>query len=165
MNNAGKKKKISFNIIDVLLIVIALVAASVLIFFFNNRNIVKPKGNESVQIEYTISVSPVREEYINLIKIGDNVINTSVMESCGEVLNVTNSDYIHIGTDTSTGNSVSTPVSGFKTMIIKIKATAVKTEHGYTVNGCDIVLGKDITFRVPDYTGTGKCISISESRK
>ncbi len=160
MNIAPKKKKFSFNIIDAALVVIALVAIAVLIFVFNNKDIVKPQGNERVQIEYTITVSPVREEFINLVKIGDKVTNTAVMETCGEVVTVTNSDYIYEGTNDSTGEKVYTPYPGMKTMVIKIKANAAKTDYGYSVNGFDIVIGEKVSIRVPDYTGIGICTAI-----
>ncbi len=165
MNANPKKKKISFNFIDVALIVIALAAISVLIFLFNSKDIVKPSGNENVKIEYTVTLSPVREEYINLVKIGDKVINTAVMEGCGEVISVTNSDYYYIGTNSETGESVSTPYPGMKTMVIKIRATATKTAYGYSVNGFDVVIGEDVSLRVPDFTGSGKCTSVTELRK
>ncbi len=160
MNITPKKKKFSFNIIDAALVVIALVAIAILIFVFNNKDIVKPQGNEKVQIEYTVTVSPVREEFINLVKIGDKVTNTAVMESCGEVVTVTNSDYIYEGTNDATGEKVYTPYPGMKTMVIKIKANAAKTDYGYSVNGFDIVIGEKVSFRVPDYTGTGICTAI-----
>ena len=76
MNVGPKKKKISFNLIDVALIVIALTAIAVLIFVFNSKDIVSPSGKENVKIEYTVTLSPVREEYINLVKVGDKVITS-----------------------------------------------------------------------------------------
>ena len=165
MNAGPKKKKITFNLIDVALIIIALAAISVLVFIFNNKNIIKPKGEESVKIEYTLTLSPVREEYVNLVKVGDKVINTAVMESGGEVTAVTNSDYYYIGTNSDTGESVSTQYPGMKTIIIKIRAAATKTAYGYSVNGFDIVIGEDVSIRVPDFTGIGKCTSVTELGK
>jgi hypothetical protein len=165
MNVGQKKKKISFNLIDVILVVIALASIAVLVFLFNNKEIVKPNGKENVKIEYTVTLSPVREEYINLVKIGDKVINTAVMENCGEVVSVSNSDYYYVGTNSETGESVSTPYPGMKTIVIKIRATATKTAYGYSVNGFDIVIGEDVSIRVPDFTGTGKCTSVTEIGK
>ena len=165
MNVGPKKKKIRFNLIDVALIVIALTAIAVLVFVFNSKDIVKPKGNEKVEIEYTVTLSPVREKYINLVKIGDKVVNTSVMEDCGEVVDVSNSDYEYIGVNSETGASVSTKYPGMKVMVIKIRVTATKTEYGYSVNGFDVVIGEDVSFRVPDFTGTGKCTSVTEIGK
>ena len=165
MNVNPKKKKISFNLIDVALIVIALAAISVLVFVFNNKNVVNPKGKENVKIEYTVTLSPVREEYMNLVKVGDKVLNTAIMENCGEVISVSNSDYYYTGVNSDTGESVSTLYPGMKTIVIKIRATATKTAYGYSVNGFDLVIGEDVSIRVPDFTGTGKCTSVSELGK
>lgn len=165
MNLSPKKKKISFNIIDVALIVIALAAIAVLIFVFNSKDIVTPSGKEKVKIEYTVTLSPVREEYINLVKVGDKVINTAVMENGGEVVSTSNSKYVYVGINSETGESVYTEIPTMKTMTIKIRATATKTAYGYSVNGFDIVIGEDVSFRVPDFTGTGKCTSVTELGK
>ena len=165
MNVGPKKKKISFNLIDVALIVIALAAIAVLVFVFNSKDIVKPSGKEKVKIEYTVTLSPVREEYINLIKVGDKVVNTTVMEYCGEVVTVTNSDYYYVGINSETGESVSTQYPGMKTIVVKIRATAIKTSYGYSVDGFDIVIGENVSIRVPDFTGTGKCTSVTELGK
>ena len=165
MNVGPKKKKISFNLIDVALIVIALTAIAVLVFVFNSKDIVSPSGKENVKIEYTVTLSPVREEYINLVKVGDKVVNTAVMENGGEVVSITNSDYYHIGINSETGESVSTRYPGMKTMVVKIRANATKTDYGYSVNGFDVVIGEDVSFRVPDFTGTGKCTSVTELGK
>ncbi len=162
MNNSIKKKRTAFNFIDVALIIIALVALSVLVFFLSSKDIVTPKGNEKVNIEYTVVISPVREEFINLVKIGDSVINTAVLENVGEVVTVTNSDYIYEGVDPATGGKVETPYPGMKTMVIKIRTEATKTEYGYTVSGCDIIIGEEMTLRVPDFTGSGVCTSVIE---
>lgn len=163
MNTPAKKRKLSFNFIDVALIVIALAGIAVLVFFFSKNDIVSTNREEKVNIEYTVRLSPVREEYINLIKIGDTLINTDIMQSVGEVTNVTNSDCLYEGYD-STGAPVYTPYPGMKTVVVTIRAEAIKTKTGYIVNGYDVVIGESMTFRVPDFTGTGVCVSISESK-
>jgi flagellar basal body-associated protein FliL len=165
MNVGPKKKKITFNLIDVALIIIALVAISVLVFVFNNKNIVKPSGSEEAQIEYTVTFSPVREEYMNLIKVGDKVINTATMENCGEVISVTNSDYYYIGVNSETGESVSTQYPGMKTIVVKIRASATKTGYGYSIDGFDVVIGEGVSIRVPDFTGNGTITSVTELGK
>ncbi len=165
MNLNPKKKKISFNLIDVALIAIALVAILILVFVFNNKDIVKPSGEENVKIEYTVTLSPVREEYINLVKIGDRVVNTAIMDNCGDVVGISNSDYYYIGIDSDTGESVSTLYPGMKTMVIKIRANATKTAYGYSIHGFDIVIGENVSIRVPDFTGAGVCTSVVELGK
>ena len=165
MNINPKKKKIHFNLVDLILIIIALTSISVLIFVFSNKSIAKTSRSQTVEIEYTITFSPVREEYINLVKIGDKVINTANMDDCGEVYLVSNSDYEHVGINAESGEKVTTKLDGMKSMVITIRAKATKTAYGYSVNGYDIIIGEDISVRVPDYTGIGKCTSVTELGK
>ena len=165
MNVNPKKKKIHFNLVDLILIIIALASVSVLVFVFSSKSIAKTSSSQTVEIEYTITFSPVREEYINLVKIGDKVTNTANMDDCGEVYLVSNSDYEHVGINTESGEKVTTKLDGMKSMVITIRAKATKTAYGYSVNGYDIIIGEDISVRVPDYTGIGKCTSVTELGK
>ena len=89
MNTASKKKKFYFNFIDVFLIVVLLAAVAALVFFVRERQIVTETGNKNtVELLYKIEVSPMREEFRNLVEVGNTTIDTVYMTEIGEITEV-----------------------------------------------------------------------------
>lgn len=159
--NSQKKKKIAFNIIDVILIIAVLASILALVFFLRERKIINPQNEQTVKLEYTISFSPLREEFRNLAQIGDTVVDASILENIGEIVNVSYLECRYEGINEQTGQKVYTPYPGMITMVITVRADAVKTASGYEINGHEIIIGNNVTVRVPFFTGTGTCTSIS----
>lgn len=162
MNPIQDKKKLHFNFIDVLLIVIALASITSLIFYLRDRRIVTPGKSETVEIVYRIELSDLRESFRNLVEIGDTVIDTVLLEDIGEVTNVSYAEGTYTGVDKETGKPVISAFPGRISMTLTIHAEAIRTNTGYVVNGRELILGELLSLRVPDFTGTGVCLSVEE---
>ena len=162
MENASRKKEYGFTFIDALLILIVIAAAIGLFFSLRGRRVVSDDKN-TVDIVYQIEVAPLREEFRNLIAVGDTVVDPRSSLPLGEVTNVSYTAYSYTGTNRSTGSAVVTPVAGRSTMTVTIKASAVLSETGYFVNGNAVVLGGEMAFRVPDFEGEGTCVTVSRA--
>ena len=163
MNAKSNKKKLYFNFIDVILIVAVLGATLTLVYFLREKRIVTSDNSHTTAIVYQIEVSPMREEFRNLVAVGDIVVDNVTRNTIGEISNVTYSTCYYVGTDPSTGQSISTAYPGKVTMILTIKAKAAVTDIGYEINGYPLTLGDTISLRVPDFTGSGTCISVTKS--
>ena len=50
-------------------------------------------------------------------------------------------------------------------MVLTVRAEAIKTDSGYSVNGYELLIGNDMTIRTPSFTGTGICTSITLSEE
>lgn len=160
-NNSQEKKKAVFNFIDVLLIVAFLAGALSLVYFLRDRKVVISDSGETEEIIYRLEISPMREEFRNLVSIGDTVTDAVSLLPIGEVTDVSYSACYYTGLDRTTGETVKSAYPGMITMTVTVKAQASPENGGYTVNGRDLILGTDFAFRVPAFTGTGKCISVS----
>lgn len=160
-----QKKGFSFNIIDVTLIIIAFICICATVFFFTNADITSSKSDKKVTIEYTIEFNPLREEFRNLLEIGDGVTASTTMKAVGEIINVVYSDHLYYGTNNENGQTVTSIYPGKINMQLTVRAEAVKTQTGYSVNGYDLFIGDEITIRTPDFTGTGICASITVSEE
>lgn len=158
--NTTEKKKLHFNIIDVLLIVIVLAVATTLFFFLRDHRVVADATGERVEIVYKIEVSAMREEFRNLVLIGDEVIDAETLDELGEVLNVTYADGTYLGTDAATGRPVVSNYPGRLTMTLTVAATAYRTDTGYRLGDRELILNGDLPFRTPDFTGTATCLEI-----
>lgn len=163
MNNTQDKKKIAFNFIDVLLIIAFLAGALSLVYFLRERKIVISDSGGTEDIVYRLEVSPMREEFRNLVAIGDTVTDGTSLLPIGEVTDVSYSACYYTGFDRTTGETVKSAYPGMITMTVTIKTQASPENGGFTVNGRDLILDSSFAFRVPAFTGTGKCISVSAS--
>lgn len=161
MINATDKKKYHFNVIDVLLIVIVLAAISSLVFLLRDHRVVTAAKGDTVEIVYQVKFSGVREEFRNLVEIGDVVIDAETLASVGEVLNVAYAEGVYVGTDGATGKPVTSPYPGRITMTLTIKATALLTDNGYEVGGQELILGETLSLRTPAFTGVGTCLTLA----
>lgn len=162
MNEVQDKKKIRFNFIDVLLIVIAFASITSLVFFLRDRKIVTGGKTDTVEIVYHVKFSALREDFRNLVEIGDTVIDAIRIEKIGEVTNVSYAEGTYTGTDKETGKPVVSSFPGRVSMVLTIRAEAVRTPTGYVVNGRELIIGEDLSLRVPDFTGSGTCLSVEE---
>ena len=87
-NNRGvaKKTKKKFNIIDFFILVIILAVIAALVYAFSPWSHIKKliKPNE-VAFQYAVELKGVDDEFINLIKAGDPVINKVSKNSLGTI--------------------------------------------------------------------------------
>ena len=169
-NAAGKQKK-KFNIIDffILLIVVAVVVA--LVYAFSPWSQIKKlwKPNQTT-FQYAIELKEVDDEFVNLIKSGDGVINSVTKNSMGTVDRVgepTRSTYLDYQNDINEedGTSAYKGVLVEKTdkydIIVYVTATAEYDPGvGYTVNGSRVAVGEELFFRFPHFEYSGYCIAI-----
>ena len=163
MNSAPNKKKLYFNFIDVILIVAVLASVAALVFFLRERRIVTVDGGRTAEIVYKIEVTAMREEFRNLVAVGDMVVDPVTANTVGEVTDVSYVPYVYVGTDRTTGLQITTPYPGKITMTVTIKTMATVTDTGYEVGGRGLVLGETISFRVPDFAGSGTCVAIEKT--
>ncbi len=159
----NEKPRISFNFIDVLLILTAFAAALVLVFFIKNRQVVMSVAPNTAQIEYKLEFSPMREDFKNFVKIGDTVVSSDNGSVLGEVADVSYSKCIYTGYDSTTGKPVETQYPAMITMTVTVRSSAAEKSTGYIIGGNELILGKDISVRVPDFTGSGRLISLTDA--
>ena len=105
----------------------------------------------------------MREEFRNLLSVGDRMTDGVLLTALGEITDVSYSEYRYIGTNSTSGAAVSTLYPGHITMTLTVKAEAVLTEYGYEVNGRLLLLGQELSFRTPDFTATATCHSVNEA--
>lgn len=158
-----KKKKVRFNIIDLLLILIAVsVVAALLYVFLPNSFIKNIFADDNVTIQYAIEFKGVDEAFLESIKENDIVINSVTKAEIGTVTAVDYStQYTELKYDEESGNAVLSVVPNKHNVIVTITAQATyDADKGYTVGGLRIAVGELIATRFPNFTGEGYCISV-----
>lgn len=156
------KKRGKFNLIDFLLIlVILLIVASLVYLFFPTSWIRSITADKSADIQYTIEMRGVDEEFINNINENDTVLDSVSKSNIGTVVAVDYSMRYTELTYNEEGQGILAEYPGKYNVIVTISATAEFNKgEGYTVNGKRIAVGEKVSARFPNYLGEGYCISV-----
>ncbi len=161
-NNTAAPRRFRFNFIDVLLILIILAAAVLLAYIFTSSEITLFDSQQTVEIEYTVLLRNVREEFRDLIEAGDHVTDTVTLYGIGEVTDVSYADGSYTGINHSAATVVNGPYPEHMNVTITIRAQASVGDGFYDIGGYKVAVGKLIDLRVPHFTGEGYCRTITE---
>ena len=148
-----------FNIIDVLLILIILFAGSVAAYMFTSDNDAVVSDN-TVEITYKIFVKEMDEDFRHLVSLNDKVVDSVGLFQIGEVVDLSYSNSVFVDTN-SLGEFVYSDYPEKLDMVITVKARATVSEGAYMIGGYAISVGTKVSFRVPDFTGTGYCSELT----
>jgi len=95
------------------------------------------------------------------LKQGDKIKDSVAYADIGEIISVSTSAAKMLTSDKN-GNTKYAEYPNHSTITITVR-TAATVENGcYTVNGYNIIVGKNIGFRAPNFTGNGYCLTIVE---
>ena len=166
--SSAKQKKIKrkFNIIDflVLIIILAVIAASiyVVISWSNIKNI---WSVSTVELQYTVELRGVDQEFIDNIKSGDTVTDAVSKNQLGIVDRVDSIEKYEVldykKTEDGTGyTGVLSKYPDKYNVTVYISSTAEYEDGvGYTINGRRIAVGEMIEMRFPEFSSVGYCIA------
>ena len=150
---SNKKQKFSFNFVDVILIAIILIAIFVLVKQVKDKKIVAELSEKKVSVEYTIVIPKLREDIRAYAVVGDGVTDISTGKFIGEISNISYSPYKNGQENPSASNYV--------TVTLTVNGSAVKKQSGYSINGTDLILQKDISIHTSQLEASGYINSVS----
>ena len=154
-------KKRHFNIIDVIIIVAILAVIAVVIWLVLLRGGVTDGGDKSVEVEYTVRFTLVREEYVGSLKVGDAVINSQNGNGIGEIVDIkTNKSTYYSAEAAKVGDDGKTVVTSeypdLYDVYVKIKATGTKGVNDVVyVDGIKILIGSPVYLRDNPFAAMG----------
>ena len=157
------KRKGKFNFIDFLLVLIVLAIIATLVYVFLPTSLIKRvTSDKTLEMQYTVEILGVDEQFISNIVENDTVIDSVTKSNIGTVAAVDYSmQYTELAYDEENSTGVLTPISGKYNIVVTISATAEYEEGiGYTVNGTRIAVGEKISARFPNYVCECYCISV-----
>ena len=157
------KRKIRFNLIDLIIIIIIVAAAFLLVkVFAGGSNDIAAETNTK-KIQYVIEVQDVEERFDGSVKKGDLIQDAIERKNIGTVIGVQSSDFQKITFDYDTGVETVSYVDGRIVLNITVEATAVVTDKAFTVDGCEIRVGEQYSVMLPEFYGIGYCIKLTET--
>lgn len=158
-NKRIQTNKFRFNIIDALLILVIIVAAVSLSWIVTSRDV--GKGNDGIsEITYKIVVRNMREEFRNLVSVGDTIIDSVHLFTLGEVTDVSYSASKYTGTNKNTNEVVISDYPERIDMTITVSSPAEIIDGSYMIGGLEIAVGSYLSFRAPDFVAEGYCLEM-----
>lgn len=168
-NTLPKKKTGRFNLVDFLLIVIILLVIATVFYVFAPFAWIKDlSSSQTKNIQYTVEILGVHEDFIEKIKENDTVINSTTKNSLGVVAVVDDykpkyKELQYAQNEEQMGGILSEHPHKYN-LIVTISATANYVEgEGYSVNSTRIAVGEKMTLRFPNYTCEAYCIGLEQS--
>lgn len=161
----NKNRKLRFNAIDVLILLLIAAAVYVLINVFL-KNSDSAQNTDSVNyktIQYVVEIANLDERFAQSVKAGDSVQDAIEKKNIGTVVGVQSEPYKQSNFSYEENKEVISEVEDKISMKITIEAEAVDTETAYTVNGYQILVGKQFSLMLPEMYAVGYCIDLNDS--
>lgn len=131
-----------FNIIDFFAAVLIIVAVAVSIYYYTNEDGLFKK--QQFEIEYTIHLDNVENEFISNLSNNDTIYDFSSAFEIGKVSDIR-----------------TYPVNQrYCSMDVMVRAVAEVHGGTFSVNGVDVFTDKWIEFRTPNIVHAGNCAAV-----
>lgn len=165
--NKANKKKRKFNIIDFFILFLIIAVVGLLIYAISPWSQLKKLwATNETSFQYAVEIRNVDSEFIDCIKNGDAVINSSTKNSLGTVnrIDVKASTQPYYVRDEITGTVEYKPIDTPDKVDITVYVTATAQYEagvGYTINGCRVAVGEELPLRFPQFAQSGYCVAIA----
>lgn len=163
----SNRQKTRFNFIDVLIILIILAVVGAAVYLIVTGNM-ETRRSENSNIEFTVRLSAVDEEYLSLIRENETVKDSSTDRAIGTIKKITTEKtryYGNIAVPTENGYTVTTAEYDDKyDVYVTISAYAKANDRGiYMIGNLRILVGAPINFKVPSFTSVSYITDFSAS--
>ena len=117
-------------------------------------------GADLPQITYVVELTGIDDALSDNISIGETLIDAAKKMNIGTIVAVETQPYVYLGKNLTDGTMELTTVDNKSTVYVTVEADATLTGISYSISGYDIYVGEKVYLSLPDFTGTGYCISL-----
>ena len=136
-NKPHNAKKISFTIVDALIVFAILISIAYIIYVHVLGHSISDIGAKCVEIEYSVKIEDVDPDYYSKIKIGDTVKTSDGSRELGAVTSIS-------------------PIARNQSITVTIKAEAYERNGLYEVNEIKIGVDEQLSIRFLNYAPSEK---------
>ena len=158
-----RKRKMKFNIMEVLILLAVAAVAAVLVYVFvlsENTPVDSLGGTPTTKITYVVELTGIDDALSDNISVGETLIDAAKKMNIGTIVAVETQPYVYLGKNLTDGTMELTTVDNKSTIYVTVEADATLTGIAYSISGYDIYVGEKVYLSLPDFTGTGYCISL-----
>ena len=156
-----EKKKIRFNVIDIAIVIVAILLVTAFAYYAGGN---LSSGGKVETIRYTVAVEGFTEEFVDLVKVGDNVRNIDRACEAGTVVAVSEATpHISYNENQDEGSFVAVEVPGKYRFEVVVESPYTNTGSGYYIDQVEIRTGKKISLKTPGFAFNGVIMGIERS--
>lgn len=155
------KNKISFNIIDILIIFALVCVVTVFSYFAAGKWETGKAENSSNTVRYTVCVQDAEEKFLNKIAAGDMVWDVRKGGTLGTVVDVTEPvKYETTAENRENGTFVLAEIPERYSYEFTVESPCSKSETGCSINDTKINVGRKITVRTENIAVEGTVFGV-----
>lgn len=162
MKKTKEKRAWRFTALDLILLLVVAAVIALAVYFFGPFRQNDASAETTVNIEYTIEIKGIEDNYVGNIRVGDAVIDSVTKKGIGTVSAVENTPMIEYLLDSEEGVIEEKEYPGYANMLVTISCPATRSEKGYTINGYRVAIGVLHYLQMPRFQGSGYCIGVQE---
>jgi len=156
-----EKKKTRFNVVDIFVVIIAILLIVAFAYYAGGS---LSSGGNSETIRYTVAIEGFTQEFVDLIKVGDNVRNIDRACEAGTVVAVSEATpHISYNENIEDGSYVAAEVPDMYRCEVVIESPYTNTGSGYYIDQVEIRTGKKISLKTPGFAFNGVIMEIERS--
>jgi len=154
--------KTKFNLIDVLVIITVLVIVAAVIFFVITRGMTNANVKK-YSISYTVKITPVSEDNLKFIRVGDTVLDSATAQTLGKITSIKTEKVINLTGSYETdaeGNKVAKAgeYENLYVVFVTISGECTVDEHDVAyVAGNRLLVGAPLYYAEGNFATTVYC--------
>jgi len=157
------KRKFRFNPIDFLILVVIAAAVVILVSVFDsNADPAADQTLKTANIEYVIEIKDVDDSIRRSLAAGQKVEDAVNRKDIGILKAFSETTTEAAGFDFENNREIYSDAEGRINLTLTVTAQAVETDSAFTVDGCEIRVGKQMSVILPEFQGYGYCISLNK---
>ncbi|MBQ8396872.1 MAG: DUF4330 family protein [Clostridia bacterium] len=160
MKTTNEKRAWRFTALDLIILVVLLAVIAAAVWFFGPFRDGSSGDSTLVNIEYTVEVKGMEEEYLGNIRVGDTVIDSVTKKEIGTITAVETMPLVEYVLNTEDGIMMEKEYPGQSTLLVTISSPATFDERGYSIEGYRVAIGVLHYMQLPNFVGSGYCIGI-----
>ena len=152
-----RKRKMKFNLMDVLILLAVAAVAAVLLYVFvfsENTPVDSLGGTPTTKITYVVELTAVEDGLSDNISVGETLVDAAKKMNIGTIVAVETQPYVYLGKNLTNGTMELTTV-------VAEAARMVRLEHGpesFPMDFMGVAIGNIALFGIPGepFTGVGR---------
>ena len=152
------KRKIRFNIVDVIIILVLIALALVIYRTVSGGK--KAQINDAATLRSVYRSDVIPDGLETNFRIGDSVYTDGGKVRLGTISATEVRPAVHMGVNSETGDTVSSDIEGKYTVYVTVDVSAEASGSSYFIDGLEMFVGRHFDAVTPEISCGCECISI-----